>query len=95
MILGLARFRFAVAAALTGTFSAPEATLHPPSFSSQSPVSFAGSGSHEHGTALKTGSTGGRVKKFISLLIPFGAYELAEHLGGSGIQAAAGGRHDH
>ncbi|HLT90788.1 MAG TPA: Na+/H+ antiporter [Woeseiaceae bacterium] len=88
---GLVCFRFAVAAALTGTFSLTGAAL---TFAQLAVV----------GIAVGVGLTYGvmRLKAWIcrqlgeesgshvlvSLLIPFGAYEAAEHLGGSGILAA-------
>lgn len=88
---GLVCFRFAVAAALTGMFSLPAAAL---TFLQLAVV----------GTAIGVGLSYGVMwaknwisRRFgedagsqvvISLLIPFGAYELAEHFGGSGILAA-------
>ena len=88
---GLVCFRFAVAAALTGTFSAPEATL----IFIQLAVAgvIAGSGLTytamrlKHWISRRLGEEAGS-QVLISLLIPFGAYELAEHLGGSGVLAA-------
>ena len=41
----------------------------------------------KHGISLRLGEEAGS-QVLISLLIPFGAYQLAEHLGGSGILAA-------
>jgi CPA1 family monovalent cation:H+ antiporter len=88
---GLVCFRFAVAAALTGMFSLPSAAL---AFVQLAAV----------GVALGVGLTYGIVlaknwisRRFgeesgsqvlITLLIPFVAYQAAEHLGGSGILAA-------
>lgn len=88
---GLVCFRFAVAAALTGSFSLSEAAM---TF-----VQLAVAG-----VVVGTGLTYGimRLKNdisrrlgeepgsqvLISLLLPFGAYEFAELLGGSGILAA-------
>ncbi len=88
---GLVCFRFAVAAALTGTFSLPAAT-----------VTFlqlvlggiaAGVGltyiimRGKNWISERLGEEAGS-QVLISLLIPFGAYQLAEHLGASGILAA-------
>ena len=88
---GLVCFRFAVAAVLTGTFSAPEATL---TFIQLAVVGVvAGTGLTyvamrlKHWVSRRLGEEAGS-QVLISLLIPFGAYELAEHLGGSGILAA-------
>lgn len=88
---GLVCFRLAVAAVLTGSFSLPAASLTFVQLVIE-------------GIAVGTGLTYGvmRVKNLISerlgeeagsqilisLLIPFGAYQLAEHLGASGILAA-------
>ena len=88
---GLVCFRFAVAAALTGMFSLPSAALV---FVQLAAV----------GVALGVGLTYGIVwaknwisRRFgeesgsqvvITLLIPFIAYQAAEHFGGSGILAA-------
>jgi CPA1 family monovalent cation:H+ antiporter len=88
---GLVCFRFAVAAALTGMFSLSSAAL---TFAQLAAV----------GVALGVGITYGIVwaknwisRRFgeesgsqtvITLLIPFVAYEAAEHFGGSGILAA-------
>lgn len=88
---GLVCFRFAVTAALTGTFSLPAATL------ALVTVSLGGAAI---GAALTYGvmlaknwissqfgeETGSQV--LISLLIPFAAYQASEHLGCSGILAA-------
>lgn len=88
---GLVCFRFAVAAAVSGVFSLPSATL---TFLQLIVVGVL------VGIALTFGAMAAKgwlTQKFgedsgsqvlISLLIPFGAYELAEHLGGSGILAA-------
>jgi Na+/H+ antiporter len=88
---GLVCFRFAVAAALTGTFSLPHATL---TFVQLTVVGTV------IGTALsfcamwlmnsisrRFGEESGS-KVLVSLLIPFAAYQSAEHMGGSGILAA-------
>jgi monovalent cation/hydrogen antiporter len=88
---GLVCFRLAVAAVLTGSFSLPAASLTFVQLVIE-------------GIAVGTGLTYGvmRAKNLISerlgeeagsqilisLLIPFGAYQLAEHLGASGILAA-------
>ena len=88
---GLVCFRLALAAVLTGSFSLPAASLTFVQLVIE-------------GIAVGTGLTYGvmRAKNLISerlgeeagsqilisLLIPFGAYQLAEHLGASGILAA-------
>ena len=88
---GLVCFRFAVAAALTGTFSAPQATLTFIQLAVAGVI--AGSGLTytamrlKHWISRRLGEEAGS-QVLISLLIPFGAYELAERLGGSGILAA-------
>ncbi|HTO42091.1 MAG TPA: Na+/H+ antiporter [Rhizomicrobium sp.] len=88
---GLVCMRFALAAALTGTFSFTDAV-----------VSFVwlALGGVAIGAAFTWAITTGAIwlsKRFgedtgtqiiISLLVPFGAYQLAEHLGCSGILAA-------
>ena len=88
---GLVCFRFAVAAAVTGTFSATSAAL---TFAQLAIVGVL------TGVVLTFGVMEGKnwlIRRFgeevggqvlLSLLLPFGAYELAEHLGGSGILAA-------
>jgi Na+/H+ antiporter len=88
---GLVCFRFAVAAALSGVFSIASATV---TFVQLVVVGVI------VGVALTLGvmtAKGWLTRKFgedsgshvlVSLLIPFGAYEAAEHLGGSGILAA-------
>jgi CPA1 family monovalent cation:H+ antiporter len=88
---GLVCFRFAVAAAVTGSFSATSAAL---TFAQLAIVGVL------TGVALTYGVMQAKnwiIRRFgeeagsqvvLSLLIPFGAYELAEHLGGSGILAA-------
>jgi CPA1 family monovalent cation:H+ antiporter len=88
---GLVCFRFAVAAALTGTFSVPAAAL--------TLVQLALGGA-AIGAALTFGIMRAKnwiISRFgeeagsqvlISLLIPFAAYQAAEHLGGSGILSA-------
>jgi CPA1 family monovalent cation:H+ antiporter len=88
---GLVCFRFAVAAALTGTFSLSAATI------TFLKLVILGVGA---GVALtyavvwvknrisaRLGEDAG-AQVLISLLIPFGAYQLAEHSGASGILAA-------
>jgi len=88
---GLVCFRFAVAAALTGTFSLSAATI------TFLKLVILGVGA---GVALtyavvwvknrisaRLGEDAG-AQVLISLLIPFGAYQLAEHIGASGILAA-------
>lgn len=88
---GLVCFRFAVAAAVTGAFSLSSAAL---TFLQLVIVGIAiGVLSTLAVMAAKAWFTrrlgedkGSQV--LVSLLIPFGAYELAEHLGGSGILAA-------
>lgn len=88
---GLVAFRFAVAAAVTGTFSLTSAAL---SF-----VWVAGAGLAtgalftlaitwlKNRVSRRYGEEAGS-QILVSLLIPFGAYELAEHIGASGILAA-------
>jgi CPA1 family monovalent cation:H+ antiporter len=88
---GLVCFRFAVAAAVTGYFSISSATVI---FIQLIVVGVL------VGVLLTFGVMAGKdwlIRRFgedsgsqvlVSLLIPFGAYELAEHLGGSGILAA-------
>jgi CPA1 family monovalent cation:H+ antiporter len=88
---GLVCFRFAVAAAVTGVFSLPSAML---TFV-QLVVVGVGIGTLltfavMTGKAWLTRRLGedSGTQVLVSLLIPFAAYELAEHLGGSGILAA-------
>lgn len=88
---GLVCFRFAVAAAVTGVFSLPSATLTFVQLAVGGVA--AGVGLTYAVMRLKNWisrrygeETGSQV--LISLLIPFGAYELAEQLGCSGILAA-------
>jgi CPA1 family monovalent cation:H+ antiporter len=88
---GLVCFRFAVAAAASGAFSLASATI---TFVQLVIVGALA------GVALTLAMMTGKAwltRRFgedsgsqvlVSLLIPFGAYELAEHLGGSGILAA-------
>jgi monovalent cation/hydrogen antiporter len=88
---GLVCFRFAVAAAVTGVFSLPAAAL---TFVQLVFVGVA------IGVALTFAIMAGKAwlthrlgedsgsQVLVSLVIPFAAYELAEHLGGSGILAA-------
>ena len=88
---GLVCFRFAVAAALTGVFSLTTAAV---TFAQLFVVgvlvgvllTFAVMEGKSWIVRRFGEEAGGQV--LISLLIPFGAYELAEHLGGSGILAA-------
>lgn len=88
---GLVCFRLAVAAALTGSFSLAEATI---TFAQLVIVGVSiGFGltylvmRSKHWISRRFGEEGGS-QVLLSLLIPFGAYQLAEHLGGSGILAA-------
>jgi CPA1 family monovalent cation:H+ antiporter len=88
---GLVCFRFAVAAAASGTFSFASATV---TFVELVVVGALAGVALTLGTMIAKGwltrrfgeDSGSQV--LVSLLIPFGAYELAEHLGGSGILAA-------
>lgn len=88
---GLVCFRFAVAAALTGVFSLGEALL---SFAWVAAgglavgvaVTYAVTKSKDWVSRRVGEDTGSQI--LISLLIPFGCYLLAEHLGASGILAA-------
>ncbi|HEY8518894.1 MAG TPA: Na+/H+ antiporter [Gammaproteobacteria bacterium] len=88
---GLVCFRFAVAAALTGTFSLGAAAL---TFVQLALVGVAIGVAFTFGVMWLKGWIGRRFGEesgsqvVISLLVPFGAYELAEHFGGSGILAA-------
>ncbi|HWK75661.1 MAG TPA: Na+/H+ antiporter [Povalibacter sp.] len=88
---GLVCFRFAVAAALTGAFSLSAAAL------TFVQLAFGGvivGTVFTYGVMLVKNVISRRIGEeagsqvLISLLIPFGAYELAEHLGCSGILAA-------
>jgi monovalent cation/hydrogen antiporter len=88
---GLVCFRFAVAAAVTGSFSLPTATL---SFVQLVVGGIAiGVGLTAvvlfvvHAISSRIGEEAGS-EVLISLLVPFAAYEAAEHAGGSGILAA-------
>jgi Na+/H+ antiporter len=88
---GLVCFRFAVAAALTGTFSLSSAAL---TFVQLAVVGvLAGVGltivivEAKSWISRRFGEEVGS-QVLLSLLIPFGAYQLAEHFGGSGILAA-------
>jgi CPA1 family monovalent cation:H+ antiporter len=88
---GLVCFRFAVAAAMTGSFSLASASLA---------FLWLAVGGIAIGVAVTLGVTRGHAlitrlvgedagaPILISLLMPFGAYLAAEHLGGSGILAA-------
>src|SRR5690606_31163982 len=88
---GLVCFRFAVAAAVTGAFSLTSATLTFVQLAAAGVVAgvawtsavmwFRGWISRRFGEASGSPVLAG-------LLVPFGAYELAEDLGGSGILAA-------
>lgn len=88
---GLVCMRYAVAAALTGAFSLPEAVL---SFLWSAGVGLAvGSGATWAAARAATwaadrwGEDGG-AQILVTLLLPFGVYLLAEHVHGSGILAA-------
>ncbi|WP_404477869.1 Na+/H+ antiporter [Novosphingobium sp. BL-52-GroH] len=88
---GLVCLRFAVAAALTGTFSAGEAALN---------FAWVALGGLAIGVAVTIAATRAKAwvtkrwgedtgsQILVSLLIPFGSYLLAEHLHASGILAA-------
>ena len=88
---GLVCFRFAVAAAVSGMFSLSSAAL---TFVQLVIVGIIAGVALTFGVMMfknwitrRFGEEPG-AQVVISLLIPFGAYELAEHLGGSGILAA-------
>jgi CPA1 family monovalent cation:H+ antiporter len=88
---GLVCFRFAVAAALSGAFSLASATA---TFVLlvlvgviAGVVLTLGVMTAKNWLTSRFGEDSG-AQVLVSLLIPFGAYELAEHLGGSGILAA-------
>ena len=88
---GLVCFRFAVAAALTGTFSPPAAAL---TFLQLAVGGIAiGTGLTflvmlgKNAISTRFGEESGS-QVLISLLLPFAAYQAAEHAGGSGILAA-------
>jgi Na+/H+ antiporter len=91
---GLVCFRFAVAAAMTGTFSMAQASL---TFlwvafggiAAGVAVTFAISRAHQLLTHRFGDDDGAPV--LINLLTPFGAYLAAEHIGASGILAAVAG----
>ncbi len=88
---GLVCFRFAVAAALTGTFSLGEATL---TFLWVALAGVAIGVGITVGVSWAQRQLGARIGEesgspiLINLLLPFGAYLAAEHLGASGILAA-------
>ncbi len=88
---GLVCFRFAVAAAMTGAFSLTGATF---TFVQLAVVGIAAGIGLTYAVTWFKGWVGRRLGEesgsqvLVSLLVPFGAYELAEHLGGSGILAA-------
>ena len=88
---GLVCFRFAVAAALTGVFSLPGAAV---TFVQLAVVGIAAGVALTFVVMFVKGWISRRLGEesgshvLISLLVPFGAYEVAEHLGGSGILAA-------
>ncbi|HEX6997218.1 MAG TPA: Na+/H+ antiporter [Gammaproteobacteria bacterium] len=88
---GLVCFRFAVAAAVTGTFSLGAAAL---TFVQLAVAGVAIGVAFTFGVIWLKWWIGRRLGEesgsqvLISLLVPFGAYELAEHVGGSGILAA-------
>ncbi|ALM84062.1 Na+/H+ antiporter [Bordetella sp. N] len=88
---GLVAFRFAVVAAVSGSFSLGSAAL------SFLWVAIGGLATGAIFTILVTAAKNLFTRNFgeepgseilLSLIIPFGAYELAEHIGGSGILAA-------
>src|SRR5690606_31039390 len=88
---GLVCFRFAVAAALSGAFSLSSAAV---TFVQLIVVGIMAGVALTFGVMMfkawitrRFGEEPG-AQVVVSLLIPFGAYELAEHLGGSGILAA-------
>jgi CPA1 family monovalent cation:H+ antiporter len=88
---GLVCLRFAVAAALTGTFSAGEAALNFAwvalgGLAIGVAVTLAASRAKAWVTRRWGEDTGSQI--LVSLLIPFGSYLLAEHLHASGILAA-------
>jgi len=88
---GLVCFRFAVAAAMTGTFSMAQASLTflwvaLGGIAAGVAVTFAISRAHQFLTHRFGDDDGAPV--LINLLTPFGAYLAAEHLGTSGILAA-------
>ena len=88
---GLVCFRFAVAAAVTGVFSLTTAAF---TFLQLAAVGVAAGIALTYAVTWFKGWIGRRFGEesgsqvLVSLLVPFGAYELAEHLGGSGILAA-------
>jgi CPA1 family monovalent cation:H+ antiporter len=88
---GLVCFRFAVAAALTGAFSLWSAAL---SFAQLAVVGVALGVAITYGIVWAKSWIGRRFgeesgsQTVVTLLIPFVAYEAAEHFGGSGILAA-------
>ena len=88
---GLVCFRFAVAAALTGSFSLASATV---AFARLALVGVALGIGFTYGIVLaknwisrRFGEQSGS-QVVVTLLIPFAVYEAAEHFGGSGILAA-------
>lgn len=88
---GLVCFRFAVAAAVSGMFSLTSAAV---TFIQVVLVGVAVGVALTYGVMALKGWVTRRLGEesgsqvLLSLLLPFGAYELAEHLGGSGILAA-------
>ncbi|WP_206240290.1 Na+/H+ antiporter [Novosphingobium terrae] len=88
---GLVCLRFAVAAALTGSFSASSAIL---SFLWTAGIGLAAGAAVTLGVSFAMSRFTRRwgedigAQILVSLLIPFGAYQLAEHLHASGILAA-------
>src|SRR5690606_10302020 len=88
---GLVCFRFAVAAALTGVFSLSDAAI---AFVQLAAVGIGVGVALTYVVVLVKERISRRLGEesgshvLISLLIPFGAYEVAEHLGGSGILSA-------
>ncbi|SEA17523.1 Na+/H+ antiporter [Microbulbifer marinus] len=89
---GLDCFRFAVAAAVTGSFSLTQTALGFV-WMAVAGVAIGAATALACGYALRgLGRLGGEdtgVQILVSLLVPFAAYLAAEHLGGSGILAAA------
>lgn len=88
---GLVCFRFAVAAALTGTFSLSAATV---TFLKLVILGVGAGVALTYGVVWVKNRISARLGEevgsqvLVSLLIPFGAYQLAEHIGASGILAA-------
>lgn len=90
---GLVCLRFAIAAALTGAFSLPDATLSFLWLALGGIVVGVGvtwSVAKAKSFVIRHYGEDSGAQVLISLLIPFGAYLVAEHLGASGILAAVG-----